>query len=355
MGSMVRVALPQYGTPSAPPPAPRRADGPLRDAHGRTIRDLRLSVTDRCNFRCTYCLEPGARFLPKESILDASTLVRLAAIALRCGVEKIRLTGGEPMLRDDLPRIVEGIARLAPHDLAMTTNGSLADERSLRRLRDAGLGRVTISIDAVEPEAFARATRSTSDPQRVLEAIEAAIAVGFREVKLNAVLIRGRNEDQALPLAALARRHGIEMRFIEFMPLDHGRRWDRSLVVSADEVLGTIGAVHALEPIGRADPSATSETYRFRDGAAGAVGVIAPVTRPFCGACSRLRITAEGAVRPCLFARDEWPLRPLLEGGADDERIERFLADAVHAKQAGHGIGDAAFAQPERTMSAIGG
>jgi cyclic pyranopterin phosphate synthase len=189
----VRVALPQISIPSAPPPSPRRADGLLRDAHGRTIRDLRLSITDRCNFRCTYCLEPGARFLPHAALLDAETLVRLAGIALRCGVEKIRLTGGEPMLRDDLLRIVEGIARLAPHDLAMTTNGSLADERSLRRLRDAGLGRVTISIDAVEPEAFARTTRSTSDPKRILAGVEAALAVGFLEVKLNAVLIRGRN------------------------------------------------------------------------------------------------------------------------------------------------------------------
>ncbi|MBL9149198.1 MAG: GTP 3',8-cyclase MoaA [Phycisphaerae bacterium] len=361
---MLDLSLPQLQTSAfagrpaaAPPPAPdaaRRA-GHLWDSHGRRIRDLRLSITDRCNFRCLYCLEPDTTFLPSRELVGAADHVRLARIAASLGIEKIRLTGGEPTLHPALGEIIAGVAASGVRDVAITTNGATLERRTLERWRTLGLRRVTISIDAVEPATFARLTRSRYDVARVLDGIQATLDAGFEETKLNAVVIRGLNEDQIVPLTELARRYDVEMRFIEFMPLDDGREWRREDVVAADEIVAAIDRVHRLVPAGRDDPSATALRYRFADGAPGSIGVIAPVSRPFCGACSRLRITADGKVRPCLFSTREYDLRPLLVAGADDDAIRQFLADATWTKQAGHGIATSAFERADRTMSAIGG
>jgi cyclic pyranopterin phosphate synthase len=332
------------------------------DSYGRTIHDLRISITDRCNFRCVYCMDPDVRFMDRAGLLTTAEIGRLAGIVAGpegLGVTKIRLTGGEPTLHPELTNIVRAVAAAAPGvEIAMTTNGATLTDAALAAWRAAGLSRLTLSMDAVEPESFARLTRSRSSPDRVLAGLEAALRAGLDPVKVNAVVLRGLNDDQVVPLAGVARRYGIEFRFIEFMPLDSGRRWTIEDVVPADEVLERIGEVYPLVPIGRGgggDASSTSECFTFADGAPGRIGVIAPVTRPFCGACSRLRITADGKVRPCLFSTTEWDLMPLLRTGEDDEAIREFLVDATWTKQRGHGIATPEFRRPRRPMSAIGG
>jgi GTP 3',8-cyclase len=342
------------GRGGVPPPAPVRA-GALIDSHGRAIRDLRLSITDRCNFRCVYCMDPDTPLLPKGELLTPAELLRVARVCVGLGVRKVRITGGEPTVHPELEAIIAGVADAGAPDIAMTTNGMLVDENRCRAWRSAGLTRLTFSMDSLDPLRFAAITRSSCSPARVIGAIEAALGAGFESVKVNAVVVRGLNEDQVVPLAGLARRLGVEMRFIEFMPLDSGHRWDHSRVVPAAEIIQTIGAEFPLTPLGRDDPSATALDYDFADGAPGCIGVIAPVTRPFCGACSRLRVTADGKVRPCLFSREEWDLRPLLRSGAGDGEVARFLADSTWTKQKGHGISLEGFVQPQRTMSAIGG
>jgi cyclic pyranopterin phosphate synthase len=331
----------------------------LIDSHGRAIRDLRLSITDRCNFRCVYCMEPDARFMPESELLSVEEMIRLAGVCVSLGVHKIRLTGGEPTVHPRLTEIIAGVAALGDIDLAITTNGALVDEERLHAWKAAGLRRVTISIDGVDPARFAAITRSRTPPSRVINAAAAAVRAGFQSTKLNAVVVRGYNDDQVVPLAGLARSLGLEMRFIEFMPLDAARAWDRSRLVPAAEILEQVNTAFPLAGRGRDEPSSTSETYAFADGAPGRIGVIAPVTNPFCGACSRLRITADGKVRPCLFSRDEWDIRPILRQGdampGGDHRIARFLADATWTKQAGHGISAADFTPPPRSMHAIGG
>ncbi|MCC6661920.1 MAG: GTP 3',8-cyclase MoaA [Phycisphaerales bacterium] len=345
------------GPPQAPPISPRRGERRLVDSHGRTIRDLRLSITDRCNFRCVYCMEPDVRFLPREGLLTVDELIRVARACVSLGAQKIRITGGEPAVRPELPEIIAGVAALGVADVALTTNGSIMDARTLAAWREAGLTRITISIDSLDPGAFARVTRSRTTPRDVIDGVRRAVAMGFHPVKLNAVIVRGLNEDQVVPLAALARDLGVEMRYIEFMPLDSAHAWDRSRVVPAAEIAAAIDRVYPLVPLGRHDVSSTALDYAFADGAPGGgrIGLIAPVTRPFCGACSRLRITADGKVRPCLFSTREWDLRPLLRDGCGDTEIEDFLLDATWTKQAGHGISAAGFEQPARPMSAIGG
>jgi cyclic pyranopterin phosphate synthase len=300
-------------------------------------------------------MEPDVRFMDAGELLTVDEMVRIAAVCASLGVEKIRVTGGEPTVHPRLTQIIRGLAGLGLDDLAMTTNGSLADEDSLQEWKQAGLRRVTISIDSIRPERFARVTRAKVGSERVLEAIAASQRVGLTPVKVNAVIVRGLNEDEIVPLAELARTYGVEVRFIEFMPLDSAHGWDLHKVVSAAEVVQRIGERHALVDLGRDDPSSTSLVYSFADGAPGRVGMVAPVTRAFCGACSRLRITADGKVRPCLFSRDEWDLRPLLRAGAGDADIAQFLVDATWTKQKGHGIASPTFQQPDRPMSAIGG
>ncbi|MHC5003563.1 MAG: GTP 3',8-cyclase MoaA [Planctomycetota bacterium] len=360
--SAADIALPLLAdaAAAAPPPAPERADvtgaaGRLVDAHGRAIRDLRLSVTDRCNYRCVYCMDPDFRYMPKRQLLRLEEYLAAARVCVGLGVSKIRVTGGEPTLYPQLDELLEGLGRLPVDDLAMTTNGSLLTEAKARRWRAAGLRRITLSLDSLRPERVAAVTRTQATPETITGAIAAARAAGLGPIKVNAVIMRGVNDDELADFADFARRHEIDMRLIEFMPLDSSRAWSRRDVVGADEMLDRIGRRHELAPLDRANPDSTALDFAFADGAPGRIGIIAPVTRAFCGACSRLRITADGKVRPCLFSHQEWDLGPLLRGGADDRRIARFVVDAVWTKQAAHGIGAEGFTPPPRTMSAIGG
>jgi cyclic pyranopterin phosphate synthase len=358
----VSVSLPILQSEEAlsartPPAAPQHAPGPGRlvDAHGRTVRDLRLSVTDRCNYRCVYCMDPGFRYMRKRYLLSRAEYVTVARVCAGLGIEKVRITGGEPTLYPELDDLIAELGALPIADLAMTTNGSLLESAALQRWRRHGLRRITLSLDSLRPERVAGITRTTATPERVIEAIGIARDAGFDRIKVNAVVIRGFNDDEMADFADLAREHGVIVRLVEFMPLDSSRGWSRASVVPADEMVRAIGRRHALVPLRPEDPSSTSMGFAFADGAPGGIGIIASVTQPFCGACSRLRLTADGKVRPCLFSHHEWDLRPLLRNGASDGDVARFLADATWAKQADHGIGSAAFVQPPRTMSSIGG
>ena len=326
----------------------------LIDTQGRVVRDLRVSVTDRCNLRCVYCMPAeGMPWLPREELLTYEEIARFAGIAVGLGVTGIRLTGGEPTVRADLPKLVRLLATIRPGlDLSITTNG-LDLVRLAGPLRDAGLTRINVSLDTLDPERFRRIARR--DRHRdVLAGLDAAVAVGFAPIKLNAVLMRGFNEDEAVPLARWGRERGFEVRFIEWMPLDFGHTWSREKLVPADEILGAIAAVYPLEPAGVDDPSAPATRYRYLDGR-GTVGMIASVTRPFCGHCDRIRLTADGQIRTCLFSHREYDFRGALRGGADDAAIAALLGAAVHRKEPGHLINSPWFRQPDRGMSAIGG
>lgn len=331
---------------------PTRA--PLVDTHGRTVRDLRLSITDRCNLRCVYCMPAeGMPWLPKDHLLTYEELTRLARVSLECGVDGIRLTGGEPTVRADLPTLVRMLHALRPGlDLSLTTNGLKLVELS-EALRDAGLVRVNVSLDTLDRERFQRLARRDrlSD---VLAGLAAAKRAGFAPIKVNTVLMRGFNDDEVLPLARWARQEGYELRFIEWMPLDFQRQWDRAKLVPADEILAALSSEFDLEPSADDDPSAPARTFRYADGG-GRVGVIASVTRPFCGQCDRIRLTADGQLRTCLFSVREYDFRGVMRAGGDDDAIEALLRSAVLRKEPGHLIGQAAFIQPERGMSAIGG
>jgi len=327
---------------------------PLVDTHGRTVRDLRVSVTDRCNLRCVYCMPAeGMPWLAKSDLLTYEEIARFTRICLECGVTAVRLTGGEPTVRMDLPVLVGMLAALAPDlDLSLTTNGLKLVEMS-GALRAAGLRRVNVSLDTLSRERFhALARRDRFDD--VIAGLAAARTAGFTPIKINAVLVRGFNDDEAVPLARWAREEGFELRFIEVMPLDYQHEWDRAKLVSAAEILERLAAELPLGPEEGDDPSAPARTFRWLDGR-GRVGVIASVTRPFCGQCDRIRLTADGQIRTCLFANREWDFRSALRGGASDDEIEQLLRDAVLRKLPGHLIGNPAFRQPERGMSAIGG
>jgi cyclic pyranopterin phosphate synthase len=337
----------------------------LVDPFGRTVRDLRISVTDRCNFRCTYCMpEEGMQWLPREDILTFEEIERLARICVeRFGVDGIRLTGGEPTVRAHLPVLVEKLSHLrvnpradSPYagrkpDLSVTTNGAtlrlLAPE-----LRQAGLDRLNISLDTLDPDRFLQVTRRR-ELHRVLDGIAAAQEAGFDPVKINAVVERGVNDDEIVALAEFGRDEGVQVRFIEFMPLDATGGWTSTAVVSQDEIVSAIAAVHPLEPV-PARGSAPADRWRYLDGR-GEVGVIPTVTKPFCGDCDRVRITAEGQFRTCLFATREFDLRALLRGGASDDELAAEIERAVGTKWAGHAIGQVAFVRPSRSMSQIGG
>lgn len=327
---------------------------PLIDTHGRTVRDLRLSITDRCNLRCVYCMPAeGMPWLAKDDLLSYEELTRLARVALECGVHGIRLTGGEPTVRAELPTLVRMLHALAPGlDLSLTTNGLKLVELA-PALREAGLVRVNVSLDSLDRARFHQLARRDRLAD-VLAGLAAAKAAGFAPIKVNAVLMRGFNDDEVLPLARWARDEGFELRFIEWMPLDFQRQWDRAKLVSADEILATLASEFALEPAADDDPSAPARTFHYRDGG-GRVGVIASVTRPFCGQCDRIRLTADGQLRTCLFSVREYDFRRVMRAGGDDDAIEALLRAAVLRKEPGHLIGQAAFVQPERGMSAIGG
>jgi cyclic pyranopterin phosphate synthase len=324
----------------------------LVDPFGRVVRDLRISVTDRCNFRCTYCMpEEGMQWMPRTEILTFEEIERLARICVqRYGFDGIRLTGGEPTIRHNIATLVSKLSALGV-DLAMTTNGA-----TLRHiagdLRAAGLNRLNISLDSLDREKFERMTRR-DELHNVLAGIEAAQAAGFGPVKINTVVERGVNDDEIVALARFGREHGLEVRFIEFMPLDASDAWQRNQVVGQDEIVATIAAEWPLEQV-PARGAAPADRWRYVDGG-GVVGVIPTVTKPFCGDCDRVRLTADGQFRTCLFATDEFDLRELLRNGASDADIAACIEAAVGTKWAGHRINQVNFTRPARTMSQIGG
>lgn len=337
----------------------------LVDPYGRTIRDLRISVTDRCNFRCTYCMPAeGMVWLPKAEVLTFEEIERLARIVVEhFGVDGIRLTGGEPTMRAHLPVLVAKLAVLSvpensasplagqPIDLAITTNGATL-ANCVDELKLAGIARVNISLDTLDRAKFEQMTRRDELP-RVLAGIDAAIGAGFSSVKINAVVERGVNDNEILDLAEFGRSKGVEVRFIEFMPLDAEGHWMSDKVVSQDEIVERIAHVHPLELV-PARGAAPADRWRYLDGK-GTVGVIPSVTKPFCGDCDRVRLTADGQFRTCLFATNEFDLRDLLRSGASDVAIAAEVERAVGTKWAGHQINQVNFIRPKRSMSQIGG
>ena len=351
----MRVSLPTLG--NQPPPASnqQRLAGDLRDSHGRVITDLRLSVTDRCNFRCVYCLEPGTRFLPRQELLYKEEYLQVIQACMNLGVRTLRLTGGEPTLYPELDELIEETGKLGLDDMAMTTNGWSLNKDRASRWHDTGLQRLTFSLDSLREDRMAAITRSKTSVSQVLDAIKTARDAGFPRPKVNVVMMRDINDDEAVEFARAARSHDLDIRFIEFMPLDSARDWDKNQVVTADETRRAIEAVWPLQKEDGGNPSSTSCNWGFADGGSGRIGFIAPVSRPFCGACNRLRITAEGRIRPCLFSHDEWDLKPLLRRGLPLKDIQSFIIDAAWNKQPGHQIGQDDFQQPARSMSAIGG
>ena len=340
---------------AAPPPTP------LVDPFGRRVRDLRISVTDRCNLRCRYCMPAdGLDWLARSELLSFEEIARVARVCVeRFGFGSIRLTGGEPTVRAALPRLVAMLAELEPlaerHgdrlDLALTTNGTTL-ALVAGDLRRAGLDRVNISLDSLRPERFEQVTRRDALHQ-VREGVDAAVAAGLFPVKVNCVLVRGVNDDEIVDFAAFGRERGVVLRFIEYMPLDADGAWSAEQVVPAAEVLAAIDAVWPLEPLGGRG-SQPAERFRYRDGA-GEVGVVGSVTRSFCGTCDRVRLTAEGMFRNCLFAVDETDLRAVLRGGGSDDDLAAAMAADVGRKWAGHTIGQVTFRRPARSMSQIGG
>ena len=328
----------------------------LVDAHNRTIRDLRISLTDRCNFRCFYCLPHGEpSWAKKEKLLTFEELEHLTDIFVSLGIEKIRLTGGEPLIRRDVPILVEKLSRLKPglKDIALTTNG-YDFTRHAEDLKSAGLDRVTFSLDTLRRERFQEIT-AVDALAKVLDAIEQARSLGFEPVKVNAVIVRGRNDDEIVDFARFAREHSVSFRFIEFMPLDSGHDWSREMVVPGREIRDKIDAEFPLRLKASSRGSETAWKYEFADGSPGEIGIIAPVTEIFCGACSRIRLTADGQIRTCLFSTTEHDLRGLLRSEASRDEIVQFIRSAVLKKEPSHRINDPAFVQPERTMSFIGG
>ena len=328
---------------------------PLIDSLGRLHTNLRISVTDRCNIRCFYCMpDENVRFLPRRDILSFEEIERFARVAARLGVNKLRLTGGEPLVRAELHKLVQRLAAIEGiHDIALTTNGILLAEQA-QSLRDAGLLRINISLDALTEETFRHISRRDG-LDRVLAGIHAAKRVGFERIRLNAVAIKGVTEPEVVPLVNFARDQGLEMRFIEFMPLDAENNWQHDQVLTGEEIRRQIeDAIGPLEPAERPDPSQPATDFRFTDGG-GTIGFINPVTQPFCADCNRLRLTAEGKVRNCLFSTVEWDARQILRSGGTDDDLIQLLRDCIRAKKPGHGIDRADFVKPERAMYQIGG
>lgn len=334
----------------------------LVDRYGREHSDLRISLTDRCSLRCTYCMPAdGVPWLASNTLLTTDELVRLARIAVDLGVREVRLTGGEPLLRPDIAGVVSELAQIetpdGPLDLSLTTNG-LRLPSLAAALRDAGLARVNISLDTLQRARFLELTRRDRLAD-TLAGIEAARAVGFSPIKLNALIMRGVNDDEITDLVQFAVDRGLQMRFIEHMPLDAGHTWRREEMVTAGEILAAIAERFDISPLGN-QGSAPAETWEIAgaptvNGVAATVGVIASVTRTFCDRCDRVRLTADGQFRNCLFAHEESDLRSLLRAGADDDRIAEAMIACVATKRPGHGIDDPTFVQPDRPMSAIGG
>src|ERR1700733_3209104 len=327
---------------------------PLRDGHGRLIGDLRVSVTDRCNFRCQYCMPAeGLPWLERAEILTFEEIERLVSLFGDMGVHDVRLTGGEPLVRKQFPHLAQMLAQIdAVHDLSVTTNGFLL-ERDAEALVRAGINRFNVSVDSLQRDRFFELTRRDALPQ-VLRGLEClAQFPEAHPIKINAVAIRGFTEDEAIPLAEFARRTPYEVRFIEFMPLDADHAWNEDQVLTGAEIRDAIDAVYPLEPQPR-EPHATARVYRFADGN-GKIGFINPVSEPFCSDCDRVRLTADGHLRTCLFSLNETDLRGPLRDGADDDELAQIIRDAVWRKELKHHVGEPGFIQPARSMSAIGG
>ncbi len=329
-------------------------DRGLVDGFGRVATDLRVSVIDRCNFRCTYCMPAeGLPWLARDEVLKAGEIERLVRLLVGAGIREVKLTGGEPTVRPDLPVIVRRLRAIDRSlELSLTTNGYLLD-RLAAPLAEAGLDRVTISCDSLLRHRFAEMTRRDA-LDRVLAGLRAAGSAGLRPIKVNCVVIRGTNDDEAVGFAELARRADVEVRFIEYMPLDAERRWERDRVVPSAVLRDRIHGVHPLTPANGHEPQPAT-VFRFADGAPGRVGFIASVTEPFCETCNRIRITADGQLRSCLFSLEETDLRTPLRSGASDEEIEALVRAAVGSKWAGHRIDHPDFVRPDRSMSMIGG
>ena len=349
----------------APYPAPVERSR-LRDSHGRAITDLRVSITDRCNFRCVYCRtgNEGAQYAE----LAHADYLRMIRLFVNLGVEKIRLTGGEPLLRGGLVELVQEIAQLRttftttpePLDIAITTNGHLLAGMA-EPLKRAGLTRVTVSMDAVDAETFAAITRVPRSFDRVLAGVREANRIGLGPVKVNCVLLRGFNDNQIEAFAEFSRREGVIVRFIEWMPLEEDRSWSREAVVSLDEIVGRLSVyrpqglgVAGLVPLAANASSETARRYTFADGV-GEIGIIAPVSRPFCGHCSRVRLTSDGKIRTCLFSQMDHDLAGRMIRGASDEQLSTYIETVVDGKEARHHIGEAGFEKPSRSMVHIGG
>jgi GTP 3',8-cyclase len=327
---------------------------PLVDGHGRRISDLRVSVTDRCNFRCQYCMPAdGLPWLERSEVLSFEEIERVVRLMVGMGIEDLRLTGGEPLVRREFPRLVSMLSPIPGlKDLSLTTNGYLL-ERDAAALVEAGISRVNVSIDSLQRDRFFHITRRDSLPQ-VLRGLEAlAEHPEVHPIKVNAVAMRGFTEEEAIPFAEFARSTAFQVRFIEFMPLDADQAWTPDAVLTGEELRQIIHAAYPIEELPR-EPSATARVFRFADGK-GEIGFINPVSEPFCSDCNRVRITAEGKLRTCLFSIHETDLREPLRSGVSDAELERIIRDAVWRKELKHHVGEPGFRQPPRTMSAIGG
>ena len=342
------VESPQ-GRPDSPPEH-------LRDSHGRVITDLRVSVTDRCNYKCVYCRtgQVGAQYAE----LTTGEYLRLIRTFVDLGIEKVRLTGGEPLLRKDLLEMVRELSTWRTPagnrlDLAITTNGHLL-EKLAKPLKESGLSRITVSMDAVDQETFERVTRVPGSFPAVVRGIRAAQQAGFGRVKVNCVLLRGFNDDQVEGFAHFARTENVIVRFIEFMPLEEDRLWTPEMVVPLREIVARLNAVHPLKPLTANAASETARRYQFADGV-GEIGIIAPVTQAFCGACSRIRLTSDGKIRTCLFSNIEHDLYRQMKNGASDLNLRNFIVRTVEQKEARHHIGEPGFLKPSRSMVHIGG
>ena len=330
---------------------PRR----LIDSFGRVHNNLRVSVTDRCNIRCFYCMPAdNVEFMPKAELLTFEEIERVVRVGTALGIDRVRLTGGEPLVRRDLPQLISQLVKIPGIvDIGLTTNGVLLGEQA-QQLRDAGLQRLNISLDALDPEVFKRVTRRDSY-DKVVEGIQAARDAGFSPIKLNAVSVKGMTEDQIIPFAELARDTATEVRFIEFMLLDADSQWQRDKVLFASEILERIEAEFGtLKPVPSKNPNAPANDFEFADGR-GRIGMIASVSQPFCSTCNRFRLTAEGKLRNCLFSLEETDVRTLLRGDGADSEIAEAMLQCVAAKKAGHLINSEDFVQPDRPMYSIGG
>jgi GTP 3',8-cyclase len=329
----------------------------MKDKFGRTITDLRVSITDRCNYKCVYC-RTGTEG-PQFAELAMKDYLRMIQIFVSLGIRKVRLTGGEPLLRKDIISLVAQLAELRtngsgnPLDIAITTNGHLLAEMAAPLAR-AGLSRVTVSMDAVDPEIFARITRVPGSFEKVLAGVRAAQRAGLGPVKINCVLLRGFNDDQIIPFAQFSREEGVIVRFIEFMPLEEDRLWTPDVVVPLREVVDKLNNYRSLKALPANDPGETARRYTFDDGV-GEIGIIAPVSQAFCGACSRIRLTSDGKIRTCLFSHFDHDLYGVLARGGSDDDLVAFIQKTVETKEARHHIGEPGFLKPSRSMVHIGG